>query len=519
MGTLHQRLPWTLLFVLSGLALWWIYFASQWRMQHDTPLMYYAAFLMDRYGAVPYRDFFETSFPGTFVLHLIIVRTLGYSDSAFALLGVLHLGLTMLFSALFMRPFGTRVALAAPVLFALIYISHGPSMLLQRDYLVLLPVTIALFLAGQTGESTSTPPWRRSIAIGLLFGLAAAIKPQMILGAVPIWLYLALSGAQQRQGLPWASLFITGIGMASGTLLIMAALFLWLWQTGGLPAFWFMFSHYLPLHLELTGSHRLIGGWDYLIYFIGNYIKLGGYIYLIPIALMGSWLAWRQNPAWHPRVLLILGVLAMYAVIPGMAGQFWPYHWMPFVLPLSLLLGLVFLDTNGKHAKSALFSIALLLPALWFASPPNWELRLQMGGKELPAPLQGRTDDIAAYLRDHLGPDDRVQPLDWTAGALHGMLQAKAPIATRFLYDYHFYHHPGHPVIQALRKEFMNALTQNPPRFVIDVDNRYHPKSFADAPDFPQLQSWLKTHYRLAHQGKEYRILEYKRNTVHVSTE
>lgn len=509
-----ERLLWSIALGLTGLALLWIYFSSQWRMQHDTPLMYYAALLMDQYNRVPYRDFFETSFPGTFLLHLGIVKTTGYSDTAFSWLGLFHLGLVMLFSALFMRPFGNRVALSAPILFALLYISHGPSMILQRDYLVLLPVTLALYLAGHHAPDATTSRWRTALTVGLLFGLAGAIKPQMILGGIPVWLYLSLARPLSDKHTPSKTLFHCGLSMALGGLLVFAPLFLWLWQIGGLPDFWAMAHDYLPLHLALTGDHRLIQGSEYLIYFIKQYIKLGGYAYLLPLAFLGTWWSWHRSPSLRPRLLMIQGVLFMYALVPGMAGQFWPYHWMPFVLPLSLLLGLLFTRTRADQTRLTSLSPLLLLPALWLASPPNWELRLQMQGRPVPAPLHGRVDEIAAFLQQHLKPGDRVQPLDWTAGALHGMLLAKTPLATRFLYDYHFYHHPGHPVTEALRAEFMQEMTQNPPRFVIDVDSPYHPKSFPDAPSFPKLQNWLKNHYRLAHQGKEYRILELNRSTA-----
>lgn len=58
-----------LLFVLATTLLIKAYSSLTWRMEHDTPLLYYAAFMMDKHGLIPYRDIFETSMPGTFAFH------------------------------------------------------------------------------------------------------------------------------------------------------------------------------------------------------------------------------------------------------------------------------------------------------------------------------------------------------------------------------------------------------------------------------------------------------------------
>lgn len=55
-----------------------------------------------------------------------------------------------------------------------------------------------------------------------------------------------------------------------------------------------------------------------------------------------------------------------------------------------------------------------------------------------------------------------MQPIDWTTGAVQALLRTEHPIGTRFLYDYHFYHHVQMPVIQKLRAQFVSQLIGGP---------------------------------------------------------
>ena len=75
-----------------------------WRPQHDTPLLHYVAFLIDRHGFVPYRDVFETSMPGTLMIHLFIGKLLGYSDAAFRVVDIVCLSALLTMTWLLMRP-------------------------------------------------------------------------------------------------------------------------------------------------------------------------------------------------------------------------------------------------------------------------------------------------------------------------------------------------------------------------------------------------------------------------------
>ncbi len=129
-------------------------------------------------------------------------------------------------------------------------------------------------------------------------------------------------------------------------------------------------------------------------------------------------------------------------------------------------------------------------------------------GTRLPPPSDGRVDQIATYLQDHLRPSDSVQPLDWTGGAIHAMLLSKAKLATPFAYDFYFYHDISKPYIKGLRRRFVSDLLETRPRFVIDILDKPHPSGHDTTREFPELFQILNDNYRVAFQGKGFVIYE-----------
>ena len=133
----------------------------------------------------------------------------------------------------------------------------------------------------------------------------------------------------------------------------------------------------------------------------------------------------------------------------------------------------------------------------------------QASGRPLPAPNGGRADEIGEFLKSaHLGPNDRVQPLDWTGGAVHAMLLAEARPATRFIYNYHFYHHMSEDYIQGLRAEFLHDLGAQSPRFIVEVSASPRPVGPGTTTEFPELSAFIARNYRAVRRGDAYTIFE-----------
>ncbi|NLI77723.1 MAG: hypothetical protein GX442_14975 [Candidatus Riflebacteria bacterium] len=493
-----------------------------WRFQHDFPLLHYAAWLMVEHGKVPYRDFFETSMPGTFGYQALIVRLVGFGEVP---LRLLDLGLLAVASGLLMfilRAFPWVVRIGAAALFGLCYLELGPEMSLQRDFIGLLPVAVAVALALPSDRPAGPGRW---FAIGLSFGLAATVKPHLALGAIVVLpcLWWEFRGHEEFRGhmtkfpesghvSPKFPRFLAAAAVV-GLLLPWALALVWLSREDALAPFWEMTRQYLPLHIDLSGDYRMLAGGERPGYLFWSYLDLGTRaVWLIPI-LSGLWLGLTapEAPPERRRTAAMLGLLALvYSFYPVLGGKFWSYHWLPFQF-FAVALACTNLAPGRMTAGRAALLGLFILVMLWDVGPSP-AFREQLAGHPPPPPKQGRVDAMAGFLRERLRPGDLVQPLDWTGGALHAMLLARAPIATPFLYDYHFYHHLGNPFVEELRARFLARLREARPAYILEV---YLDKPWITGPgstlEFPALRAWLREQYGIAQRGDGYVI--YQRRT------
>src|SRR6516225_7321270 len=54
-------------------------FSLSWPLIHDSPIMRYIAWTI-KDGAVPYRDIFDVNFPGTYLVHMLVLSIPGDID-------------------------------------------------------------------------------------------------------------------------------------------------------------------------------------------------------------------------------------------------------------------------------------------------------------------------------------------------------------------------------------------------------------------------------------------------------
>src|SRR6185295_18034778 len=86
--------------------------------------MHYVAWRMAE-GAVPYRDLFDMNFPGVYLLHLAVVRALGFGDLAWRLFDLTWLAAAALAAAAFAAPWGRLAAGVAAGSLALYHLAGG----------------------------------------------------------------------------------------------------------------------------------------------------------------------------------------------------------------------------------------------------------------------------------------------------------------------------------------------------------------------------------------------------------
>lgn len=457
-------------------------YSTRWQIAHDEAPLLYEAFLMQS-GQMPYRDLFDFQMPGSFLAYFALGVLSGFNAFRLRLLDLLILAAILAVTYFALKRFGKAPALAAAILFGLKYLQGGPSMSLQREYLLLIFLAPAVYISLL---DEMTPKLR--LTLGVLFGLAALIKPHAAIGLLPM-LAADLWAFVKRP-----SLIL--LPAAAGFLLPIVAVFAWLGFTGALTPFLSIATNYWGLYSQINGQMEITSGAERMSLLLTQTLHLGGHaLWLIPAAI-GVYF----NPN---KKTWLLGALAFcYALYPALSGQFFPYHYIPFTYFIILLAALAF---NVKRSTLNVLSFTLILSLLL----PSQTFLRQLQGKPLSTSTD-RAAQIARFLEKNLEDGDTVQPLDWTGGTLLAMLETRARIATPYVFDFYFYHHVSNPYIQSLRADFMTDLQTASPRFVIEVTAIDKP--WVSGPDtsreFPELREFLNDNYFVQVEKDDYVVYE-----------
>lgn len=495
-----RRLQILLLAALAALLLVQAAFSLRWLIAHDEAPLLYEAFLMQN-GRMPYRDIFDFQMPGAYVAYYLLGWFSNFGPFRLRVIDLAILAALLAVTYLFMRKFGSIPAAAAALIFGLKYLQGGAFMSLQREYLFLPFIALALWINFRRDDLTL---WEH-FAAGFLFGIAATLKPHAALGLLPLMIFHVAE--LRKRALRF--LIPAGVGFSIPIILVI----LWLTLTNSLAPFLDIALNYWGLYAQVNGQMEITPADTRLSFLFTQGIELGGYwIWTLP-AILGVYVTPRKNKKY---AYVLAGLAACYAVYPVFTGQFFDYHYIPLAYAFSLLSALALTDYEAPTANSRLPGFIPRLAAFVFflvallvnVRPSNTFVR-QWEGR----PLYKTTDRaqvIAKYLRDNLREGDTVQPLDWTGGTLLAMLQTRAPLATTYVFDFYFYHHVSTPYIQNLREDFIIQLNEKKPRFIVEVAAVDKPWiSGADTTrEFPELREFLDENYLVAVDKGDYLIYQ-----------
>jgi hypothetical protein len=470
----------------------------QWPIAHDEAPLFYEAFLMHTEGRVPYRDLFDFQMPGSFAAYYLLGRLGGFE--AFRL-RVIDLFLLAALSAVthgLMRPFGRIPAFAAWILFDLHYLGGGPSISLQREFLLLIFVA-----AGARVFVRSEPTAGSRLVIGVLFGLAALIKPHASIGLLPILALDLGSLARRREASADRALVQSPLSLMSGFGIPILAALGWLALSGGLIPFLEIAAGYWPLYAQVNGQMEVTAGAARLSFILGQVWRLGGnWPWVFPAAIGISLVSDQlRRPA-----RLLAGLAFCYALYPALSGQFFPYHYLPFAYFILLSACLCASETIQRWRVAALGALMVAIAA---TVRPSAAAVRQVEGRPIVTSTD-RAAEMARFLEKNLEAGDTVQPLDWTGGALLALLERRASLATPYVFDFYFYHHVSEPYIQSLRRDFLRELQQARPRFIIEVTAIDKPWITGEdaTREFPELRAYLDGNYSARVRKDDYVIHE-----------
>ena len=507
----HLKPQHVVLGLLSLLLIGLVASTLYWRIDADLAWNLYVARLVDQFGMIPYRDIYVIDSPGTIAASVLIGRLIGYTND----LGSRLVDLTVLagLSALtwaWLRRLGGLVAWCAVILFDLNYLEAGVTMALQKEYLMLLPLVGSLLIA------TTLPRLDdrlRGFLVGLLLGLIAVIKPHGAL-ALPVIAAAMLIEIRARDGvLARRRGIVLLLFTAAGALLPLLAEAAYLIFSQALPAYIEVLTKYGPLYGQTTFNLQVISGPARIDYLASTLVGLNGrQVWLLPAGLgvMALLLPSASADPQRRQVWLMLALAGCYLVYPALTGQFYVYHWLPFVYFLLALAALCLApmpEGMGRVVKilpvSALaLALALRYPMVtdaWTTVDTRFVAHVMPG-----APASGRSDQIAAYARQNFAPGETAQPLDWGNGAMIGLLLADVRPADRFVFDTPFYYDAHGDYIQGLRREFIADLTgERAPQWVIYVSDQPLLQGPGVDYNWPQLQKTMDEHYQLRYVGRD----------------
>lgn len=498
-----------------GLLLIVLYHAMAWRFYWDLPPLLYVGFLIDQYGHVPFRDLFDMNLIGSHLTYKWMGRIFGYSDVGIRWADMTFILAIMASTMLLVRHMGIRVLLFAPFPFVLKYLAGGPDMTLQRE-VIALPLII-LGAAVATAIPKFAAPWRALLA-GMLFGAAATIKPHLIIGLPAVLWYLASEDWEPALGKRhWVrrALQCAACGTA-GVLVPLLGTALYLAYLGALDDMLDMMRNYFPLYATINGDLQVLPAEEFRHHLLTRFLSMRR---LNPLFLAGAvaMLYGISNPGYSLRVRRQVGMLMLltlaYWLYPLLGGKFWNYHDLPLFYFVCTGMALAV----GPWPPQTLWvqrvaPIVLVVVACAQTFAP--QDRFAPLFPPVKAPLRGVPDAIAEYLTANLRPGDTVQPVDIVSGGVvHGLLMARADLATPFVYWFHFYHHVSNPYIQKLRAQVMSALRAAPPRFIVqNTDLDFWIEGEDTTKKFPAFTDFLQSHYEEALKERTFTIWERKPN-------
>ena len=446
--------------------------------------MHYAAWRIGD-GAVPYRDLFDMNQPGTYLVHLAVLRTLGGSDLAWRIFDLTWLALTAGAIALFAAPWGALAASAGAVVFAIYHLAGGAWQAGQRDFLLCVFLVLGAFGVARTLERGR---WASLVWSGAALGAGITVKPHAAIFAGALAAVLAIAVARAC-GVSSAA-GATAVFVAAATVPPIAVL-AWLAVSGGLGAWYDIVTGYLiPLYSRLGRTS------SWTIYRWHAWVPLA-----LGVVISVSSAVWRGG-AGARHLIAVVGVA--YGVIHYVGqGKGWEYHLYPLAV-FTALLTAAELSTLvaarrwlGAGALASVLAASLLLlgakaieaaPAAWW-----WD-------------RERTVSELESDLRTRLVPGDTVQVLDTTEGGVHALFRLRVRQPSRFLYDFHFFHDEGSPVIQALRAELIRDLDARPPRLIVLFARAWPVGGYERVERFPALAARLRDRYELAVTRDSYRL-------------
>jgi len=96
-------------------------FSLNWRMVHDSRILFYIGYLIDKFGAIPYKDIFDMNMPGSYWINALSGCVFGFTDRGFQKSNLLILLTTVLLIYFWLRSFNQISAWTGSLFFGIFF--------------------------------------------------------------------------------------------------------------------------------------------------------------------------------------------------------------------------------------------------------------------------------------------------------------------------------------------------------------------------------------------------------------
>lgn len=421
-------------------------------------------------GIPPYVAAYNMKLPGTYGLYAVFLRLFGDTAEAVRIGLLLTNAASIVLVFLLARRLVTpAAALAGATAYAAMSLS--PTVLgtfAHATHFVMVFALGGLVCLAQAIRSGRSWVF---VASGLLFGLSILMKQNGVFFA---GLGLLQIGWHEWTAAPrYLRRLATRLGpLGLGLALPLIGTGLALYASGAWPRFWFWVVTYGGAYVSQVPLRQ---AFDYLAYTGKPVITAAPLLALMALAGLGlaAWNAWQAK---RPSFALAFAIVSAAAVCPG----FWfrPHYYL-LALPAAAVLVAIAADAlerslTGSFGPTGRGATAVALAALagaqalysnriilFEASPPE-SARLTYPQQPFPEAVE-----IAAYLRAHTGPDDRIAVL---GSEPQIYFYARRRGATGYLYTYPMME--PQPFAKRMQDEMIREIEGAPPSHVVFVETK-----------------------------------------------
>lgn len=362
-------------------------------------------------GYAPFEMAYNMKFPGTSMMYALIMMVFGQSaEGIHAGFMLINLGTVLLIFLAARRFMGNEIAVFASASYA--FLSLSPAVLggaAHATHFVMLFAVAGIFQLLMAMKSKST---LRLFIGGLLLGLCVLMKQSGIFFATfggLVFLYNQVF-IQKRK---WTRWMLSATVLATGIILPVAMLFLWMYMAGTFDRFWFWTMSYGS---QYAGAESLSRGLANL------QVNLDGlqndFLILWLLAPVGWLLLWNGNYRYQTKLFItFLAIVSLASVFPGL---YFRQHYFIMFLPILSVLAAVAIDSIGKwiSLKSkiigsagagilifVLVGMAGIIPLRWYLFEQNMFAvsRSIYGSNPFPESVT-----IGRYIKNNTAETDRI---------------------------------------------------------------------------------------------------------------